>query len=233
MEVEAKKVYKKRKTNLLYLSIWFLVFTILLTTWIYSYNLYLTKSNIQIDLEKDIKDLSIKEIEKDPKIILSSLYKSNMSSINKLTDYSSITTFISHVSLIWKKYWIKFNGFKYNSWKLSLWVTSSSDLSWGINYKKAADFISEYRLNVDKQAIFDLDFIKTISTKNDWVDNEFNINLVLKNNLTKIIEVAKKEKDIEVKKQKEEDNRKKEEIRKKREALLKKKEETENNSKIN
>jgi hypothetical protein len=102
-------------------------------------------------------------------------------------------------------------------------VTSSSDSSTDINYKKVARFISSYRKNEDFSSLFDLGLVNNIVTKNDGVDNVFNINMTLKNGLDKIMKQIEAKKIENAEKKKEEYKSRKEAFIKKKEALLQEK----------
>lgn len=192
MKLETHKIYKANKYNPLLLSLAFLVITILLTWWIYFYNLSIVNENSSLDKEINTKELSIIELEKDSKVVVSLLYNSNKSSIRKLENYSNITLFIDHISKLERVYGIIFRWFNYSGWKLGLSAVSSNDSIWNINYKKVSKFIWEYRKNENKEALFDLSLVKNISTKNEGVDNVFNINLDLKKDINSIIGNIKK-----------------------------------------
>jgi len=230
MVLETKKVYKKKGASSLYMSILFLIISILLTLGIYFYNINLISTNNELDNEINIKQSSIEELEKDSNIVISSLYNSNRNSIKKLNDYSNITVFINHVLKLSRIYGVDFKWFNYSGWRLWLSVTSSSDSWWSINYKKVAKFISDYRKNENKQALFDLGLVKNIVTKNQWVDNVFNITLTLKNDLSKILSVAKQKKEEILEKQKEEEKKKIDAFNKRKEALIKKQKEAQKTS---
>jgi len=198
-----KKNYKKRKIDSNYLSIWFLIFSIVLTGALYFYNMSL-QSNIK-DLQTSIetKENSINNLEKQAKIFASSLYDYNKFTINKMEDYSKISMYINHLWNISRKYNIDFKWFKYSNWKLNTEAIASSD-SVGINYKKVVKFIKEYRENKDLSALFDLGLVKSVVSKNENVDDIFQISLELKNNIWKILkEKEKKKQELELKKQKE------------------------------
>ena len=203
MDLEIKKkIYKKKKVSSNYLSIWFLIFSIVLTMGLYFYNMSIVSQNEELDNNITIKVNSIEELEKDSDIIALSLYNANESSISKLEDYSKISSYINHIIKLKWIYGISFKWFTYSSWKLSSVVTASSDSIWNINYKKVVRFIEEYRKNEDSSALFNLDLVNNVTTKNDWIDNIFNIDLTLKNNISKIFEEAEFKK-IEIKKQEE------------------------------
>jgi hypothetical protein len=68
-------------------------------------------------LEKEIENIdttissttdAINNLKKDKKVIVSKLYNSNKNSINKIEDYSNITTFIKHLYKIRRTYYIDF-----------------------------------------------------------------------------------------------------------------------------
>ncbi len=231
MKLETKPLYKIKKSNPFFLSLWFLIIVVFLTLLIYIYDLNLSKKNILLQKEIEIKQASISKLEKNPKIIISLLYNSRENSIKKLENYSNITLFIDHVLKLSRIYSISFKWFNYSWWELSLLAISSSE-TWGeINYKKVSKFISEYRKNENKQALFDLALVRNITTRNDWVDNVFNINLNLKNNVLAIVKNLEKVKLENQKRLKLEQENKKKEFEKKKEALFKKK--TEEKIKLN
>ena len=202
MDIEIKKkTYNKKKLSANIVSLLFLIFTIILTWGLYIYNTSLTNTNISLDESIVVKEQSIKEIEKNANIVASSLYNANKKSIDKLEDYSKISYYINHILKLRSIYSVDFKWFKYSGWKLSTTVISSSNSAW-INYKKVAKFIKEYRENKDLIALFDLELVKNITTTNNRVDNEFNINLILKNNIFQILEDQKiKEEELEKEKE--------------------------------
>ena len=215
-----KKVYKKKKLSSLYISIWFLIFAVVLSTGLYVYNMTLENNNK--DLENDIqtKETSIRELKKDPKIVASSLYNSNLNTIKKIEDYSKITLYIDHMIKLRRIYNIDFKWFKYSGGDLTTQVIARSDSVW-INYKKVVKFIREYRLNEDLSALFDLWLIKSVTSKNNRIDNIFTINLSLKNNISEILEISKAKKAELDKVKKEKEIKRQELLRKKREEFIK------------
>ncbi len=203
MDLEIKKKnYKKKTINSNYLSIWFLIFSIVLTMGLYFYNMSIINQNEELINNITIKEKSINELENNSDIIALSLYNANKSSIKKLEDYSKISFYINHIIKLKSIYGIKFKWFKYSSWKLTTTVIASSDSPSNINYKKVVRFIKEYRENKDSSALFDLDLVRRVTTKNDWIDNIFDIDLVLKNNISRVFKEAELKK-LEIQKQKE------------------------------
>jgi uncharacterized protein HemX len=108
MVVETRKIYKKKSSGSLYVSILFLVSSILLTVGIYFYNINLIDINNKLDNEINIKQSSIEELEQNSNILISSLYNSNKNSIKKLNDYSKITLFINHILELGRIYGLDF-----------------------------------------------------------------------------------------------------------------------------
>jgi len=234
MDIEMKKTnYKRKKINSLYISLWFLFFTVLLTGWLYIYNMNLENSNINLKNDITEKEKSISDLEKQSKIIAYSLYNSNKSAIQKLEDYSKISSYINHLISLSRKYNIDFKWFNYSSWKLRTQVIASSDSTW-INYNKTVNFIKNYRLNNDLFALFDLGLVKNVTSKNDWVDNIFNIDLKLKNNISNIFKKAQEKKlELEKKKQEELKIKKQEAFNKAKMELLKKQNEIKKKKELN
>ncbi len=220
MDLEPKKPYRPKRKNYLVLSVLFFVFSLLATAGLYFYNMNLVNNNKILDDEINLKEASIKELERDSKVLIFRLYKSNIKSIQKLNDYSNINLFIDHIMKISRIYSINFKWFNYSSWKLSLSATASSDSSGKLHYQKISEFISKYRENQNLESLFDLSLIKNISTKNEGVDNVFSIELDLKDNLEKILQ------DIETKKLEDqemlrlEQEKRKQEFEKKKQDIL-------------
>ena len=79
-------------------------------------------------------------------------------------------------------------------------------------------------------ALFDLDLVKNIATKNEWVDNVFNINLSLKSNISDIVKDLEKIKLENNEKLRIETEARKKEFEKKKEILLEKKNKQASNS---
>ena len=190
MEIKTQaKFYKKKKLNSLYISLLFVLFVLILTIWLYLYNINITKAITKIDSSISTVQSSINELEKDKRIIIAKIYKANKSSMGKLEDYSNITTFIKHLYYIRRKYYIDFKWFKINNWKLNTNIVAVSDSLW-INYKKVYKFLSKY--NNDDNSLFNLWFVKTIVSKNNWVNDEFQLNMTLKNNYRPLIKKINK-----------------------------------------
>ena len=216
-----KKVYKKKKINSFYMSLWFLFISIVLAWILYFYNMNLIDQNRELDNNIAIKESSINELEKDSKIMTSSLYNNNIYTIQKLEDQSRISLYINHLMELSRKYNIDFRGFKYFNWNLRTQAIATSDWYW-LNYKKVSRFIKEYRENKDLSSLFDLDLVKNVTAKDKGVLNEFSINLNLKNNISKILEISKEKKLQLEKNRKIEEEKRREEFNRRKEALLKK-----------
>ena len=220
MDLESKKPYRPKRKNYLVLSVLFLIFSLLATVGLYFYNINLVNNNKILDDEINLKEASIKELERDSKVLIYRLYKSNIKSIQKLNDYSNINLFIDHIMKISRIYSINFKWFNYSSWKLSLSAVASSDSSWKLHYQKISEFINKYRENQNLESLFDLSLVKNISTKNEGIDNVFSIELSLKDNLEKILQ------DIETKKLEDqerlrlEQEKRKQEFEKKKQDIL-------------
>lgn len=229
MDLETKRVFKKKTKSSFLLSIWLLLFSLLLTWWLYFYNQMVVSDNEELINNIETKKNSISELEKDENIVISSIYNSNKGSISKLEDYSKLTLYIEHLLKLSNIYWIEFKWFNYSAPNLTTTVLASSDSLW-INYEKIAKFIKEYRENEDLSALFDLWFVNSVSSTNEGVDNEFSAKFVLKNNISQILIDAEKKKQEDLKRKEEENKQKAIEFQKKVDALkANKQEDTDNN----
>ena len=200
MEIKTQaKFYKKKKIDSFYLSIWMFIFILLLTWALYFYNLSLEKNISNLDNQIDLKTSALNNLKQDKNVIISKLYFANKNSIEKLNNYSQITTFIRHLYTLRREYNVDFKWFRYNLGKLSTIVIAESDSLW-VNYDKTYNFINKYRK--DPNAFFSLNLIKSIKTANQWVLNIFDIEMKLKNNFKEILkkyEESKKIKEEKVK----------------------------------
>jgi cell division protein FtsL len=109
------KFYKNKKITNFYASLIFLFITILLTSLLYFYNLSIEKNIKQLETNINTKTKSINELKKDKNIVISNLYKENLSTIKKLNNYSKITTFINHLYKLRRIYNIDLKGFNYSN----------------------------------------------------------------------------------------------------------------------
>jgi len=85
-----------------------LIFAILLTGGLYIYNMTLVDTNTELDSNIQSKETSISDLEKNPKIVASSLYNSNINSIRNLEDRSKISIYINHLMKLRRDYNIDF-----------------------------------------------------------------------------------------------------------------------------
>jgi len=221
MEIKTQaKIFKTKEKNPLKISIFFLSLILLITIWLYFYN-YSIENKIN-ELKKDIqtKTNSIKQLEQNKKIVISRLYNANKTSIQRLEDYSMITTYINHLYYLQRIYNINFKWFNYSNWNIKTTVLASSD--WiSTDYKKTYNFIKNYRENSDSLALFNLWLVKNIKEKQKLY-NEFDINLSLKNNIWEILKNYNKNKQKKKEEIKKIDEQKKKEIAEKIKKLKEK-----------
>lgn len=170
-----KKFIFNKKSKLPIWAIWFLVFVLIISVWIFIYNNYLDKKNSDIDSRIQKIETNISEIEKDPTVELYSLLQINSWLIAELEKRNKVTDYINHLYIIWNVYWMEFSWFSYADWKISSTATVESTQDDWIAYTKITEFIDDYRTS--DNAIFDLNFIESF----EWMDTmRFNVNFDLK-----------------------------------------------------
>jgi len=192
MDLESKKIYKKKKNHSMLISILFLIIIMVATGGLYFYNNSIITANELLDSKIKKNKVSIAILEAKPHIIASILYLDNKRAIEKRESYSEVTTYIEHLKYISKIYGVEFKGFNYSGPKISTTLISSNSSIWKKNYEKIAHLISDYRKNKNNKFLFDLEFIKWVSTKNDWKDNVANIEFVLKKDISNILKLSNK-----------------------------------------
>ncbi len=170
-----KKFILSNKKKLPIWAIWFLVFVLFISIWLFFYNNYLDKKNSDINSRIESIESNISEIEKDPKVELYSLLKINSWLIAELEKRNNVTEYINHLYSIWNVYGLKFDWFSFADWKIISTATSESTQDGWIAYNKTTEFISDYRTS--ENAKFDLNFIESF----EWMDTmKFNVNFDLK-----------------------------------------------------
>lgn len=165
---------KKQDINLIKVGYTFLALSIFIVVGLFGYNYYLEK-NVS-NLEKKIAeyDISIKEKQKDKKVLVYNLLKENKKIIEDLDKKSKINKFIYNLREIQNTYWVLFKGFNYANWvvSMSVYIPFNSDMTAA---NRASYFIKSYR--EDKNSLFELDFINNFN----WFDSmTFNVDLKLK-----------------------------------------------------
>lgn len=173
--MEDIKLLYKNKNITYYFSLIFLFIVILSAIILFFVNNYL--KNEIISLEKSINSVesSIKELEMKKEIKIISLLELNNNVLDIYTKNSNIVKFIDNLNSLNNKYWIMFSEFSINNWEIKTNVTVLSDnIRWKA-YKKAKNFIENYRN--DESSLFTLWFINDFV----WMDEiSFDANFKIK-----------------------------------------------------
>lgn len=174
-KIQILKNYKYSYTS----STGFLLFIILLTSWLFLYNSYLTSFSKTLENSINEYSKSIDSYRSNKEFKIYSLIEINKKNLEKLESNSKITKFLDHMDYIKSTYDLDFRGFNINSsiiWTSVLFKSDDyTELNYKLAYQKLVRFIWEYRN--DKNALFDLSFINKIS----WHDQmKFNLNFIIK-----------------------------------------------------
>ncbi len=180
--------YKNRKLKDFYFSLWFLVLTIILTLFLYFYNLNIESQNK--DLKKELVKVNndINKLEENKSIIVYNIYSKNKAIFDRTTKQSKIPTFIRHLKRVYKDYNVEFRWFSYSNWRINTkvfvptdekkiiyndWEKKYSDIK--IAYMKTINLLEVY--NQSSNALFRLDKV----TKFSWYNNmKFNAIFTIK-----------------------------------------------------
>ena len=165
------------------ISISFLIIVITITLSLHVYNNSIIYNNQKIKSNISLIDKSIFDIWKNKKLQTYNLLIINKEIINSFNLLNNINKYIVHMNNIWAKYNIDLIGFNLTKWIIntSIKILPDSNIINNNNkfnklsYQKASYFINDYRK--DENALFELDFIKSIQ----WVDEmRFNITFKIK-----------------------------------------------------
>lgn len=181
--------YKNKKLKDFYFSLWFLLFTLILTISLIIYNSGINNQNeeIKLQIEKIEEDIKVVESWEDyNSIVAYNLYKKNKWVFDLIARKSQIPTFIKHLRRTYINYNMKINGFSYSNWDLSTkinidtdtaektynyWVERFSDMK--LAYMKTINLLNLY--NTTDSNLFVLDKVTQFS----WYKN-MSFNLVFK-----------------------------------------------------
>ena len=157
-----------------------LILVLLLTIWLYWYNSYIESDNKKIEDRITDKNKEIEKIKKDKNIQIYALIRKNERTLTKLENYSDITKIMNAMSYIEDNYYLTLDWFNYSNWVLNTraLTTMNNDNA----YNVVSKFISRYRKDKSKWAIFNLPFISRVV----WNEQiKFNLTLKVKENLKK------------------------------------------------
>ncbi len=172
-KIDQELAWIKKKNN--NFSLYFLIFVLVLTIWLYGYNFYEQSQISKIENTIQEKQKALSEKKRQKNIVVYNLYNSNKWVFKKLEKYSKIADYITHLDQIWYKYSLNFKWFSYSNWELSTKAYSISDNN-AIDYQKTVNFLRKY--SKDKQAKFIVEPLNSVKTKDDR--QEFNLKFKLK-----------------------------------------------------
>lgn len=141
-------------------SLFFLLFVIFISAWLFAGNKYLSSQNTEILNQITDIEGKIATLESDESVQVYTLLNANKKAIEKLNNRSKMAFFIDELDKLSSRYSLIIQGFQYASGKLSVQVYVRSDEFW-LAYKKLKNFIEKYRK--DQAAIYELDFIDNVS----------------------------------------------------------------------
>jgi len=154
------KFYKQKKSRSFYYAIAFLVFVVLVTVWLYAYNMMILGQVKDLDDSIARLDTSIEKLNQDENIQVYSLYAWNKNTFDALAAQSQIPKFVKSVKKALAKNGLDLWGFSYSDGTVSVKITSESD-SRSKGYEKIVKFLKTYR--EDEESIFDLESITRVA----------------------------------------------------------------------
>lgn len=160
---EVTKTFKYSQSSK-YWTIMLLLAVIVITIGFAVYNHFLEKEIVNISQKIEKHTQTIDNLKWEKKVHVFSLIKTHKSILEEMDERSHITKYINHVMAMSQHYNFKARGFKIWGGTISSKV-EFNDNDFGIAYKKAVRFISDYRK--DETALMDLEFINGVS----WTDN--------------------------------------------------------------
>ncbi|MBW7954886.1 hypothetical protein H3C61_03675 [Candidatus Gracilibacteria bacterium] len=146
--------------NMMRITIFVFLFSIILTILLFFYNKSLSGDIDNINLETTKISENIKKINEDKKVKLYTLVTTNKTYLDKYKYLSNIPLFLNTLLELSSKSKIAFNGFSYNEGSISTNATSIDD---GYSYasSKVKNFVKDFRKG--ENGIFSLDFITSFN----------------------------------------------------------------------
>lgn len=157
--------------NIPIVSISLFILIALLTVWLYSYNMFLSKQINSKKTELSKVEKNIKELKSDRKLQVYYLLKENSWVIEELEKRSMVTDYINHLIKISSENSISFSWFNMSWWKITTKASSKNKTNNILAYMNVKNFIKRYR--ADEEALFDLEFINSF----EWMD-KINFNVI-------------------------------------------------------
>lgn len=163
----------KRNFNI---SLVIFIIVIILNVWLYFYNWFLEKNNLELETKNLEIEKNINTLLNDPKVSLYTMLENNKQFLDKYKNNSKITEFIANLRLLSKIYKITFEWFNYSDWKISSKALVQDD-SISLASKKIDNFLKNFRKWTKKDNYFNLWFVNSF----DWQKNiTFNVSLETK-----------------------------------------------------
>lgn len=174
------KFYDKKKQKMLYVSVVFFIFVLLLTGGLYVYNMQLSKANAAGKSELSKIESSIFELEAVDNIQTYKLFKRNQKFLEKANCRSQIPSFITHLRRNFVKYGLEAKGFVLSEDSVSTDISvNSSDTEKA--YQKISKFLTQYP--EAESSLFSLNHIGDYN----WYDRiKFPLSLTFNKNMYEI-----------------------------------------------
>lgn len=166
-DVELKTETSFPKT--LYISAWIFALVLILTIWLYVYNMTLESKIEKLNSEITTTDEALKKLNEDDKVKLYTLIKTSDVFLSQYKKLSKVTEFIGNLKWISKDYNLTFGDFAYSNSKITSSCTASND-DISLASDKVKTFIWDFRKK-DNKNIFSLWFISSFSWQDKIIFN--------------------------------------------------------------
>lgn len=154
------KFYEKKKQRWLYISLWFLVFVVILTWGLLMYERKISNDLGALNQQISKIDTSIANIEADDQVQLYRMYQRNKWFFETLWYRSQVPLFITHLQKNFARYGLQVRGFDYRDASVSVDISTQTNES-GYAYQKIIKFLREYAQ--DEKALFTLEQVDEFS----------------------------------------------------------------------
>lgn len=144
-----------------YISVWIFVFVLILSVWLYIYNIYIEKDIENIQSEKESIAKKVSDLQNDEKIQLYSLLNENKAYLEKIHKFSRINDYIKELNTTASKFNISLTWFQYWNGKISTQWLAEDDIN--LWWEKTKNFIEYYR---KEKKDYTLWFINTFQWSN-------------------------------------------------------------------
>lgn len=150
---------EKKGDFLFRFSVWLFIVILISTASLYLYKLGLESSLNNTNSEISNIDKSISDLKTDKSLQVYNLYNLNKTVIDNEFKKSNVNVYINYLGLTASKYGLKFDGFNYDTKKISTTLTSTTDTN--LWYLKLIKFIGDYRTTTNN--LVDLEFVNSIN----------------------------------------------------------------------